>query len=92
MGKDFIIVLLSVLQVIEQIFAATVGDEMPVETKNGKIGGFIKTAAHGKDVSARYGIPYAVPPLGDLRFRHPQPIKTWEGVRKQTRSQILAFR
>ena len=28
MGKDFIIVLLSVLQVIEQIFAATVGDEM----------------------------------------------------------------
>ena len=28
------------------------------------------------------GIPYAEPPLGDLRFRAPRPARAWEGVRE----------
>ncbi|GGN97935.1 carboxylic ester hydrolase [Actinoplanes lobatus] len=27
------------------------------------------------------GVPYATPPLGKLRFRAPQPLKPWHGVR-----------
>jgi len=27
------------------------------------------------------GIPYAAPPIGDLRWKEPQPVVTWEGVR-----------
>lgn len=27
------------------------------------------------------GVPYAEPPVGDLRFRRPQPKKAWRGVR-----------
>jgi para-nitrobenzyl esterase len=33
------------------------------------------------DIVVYKGIPYAAPPLGDLRWREPQPVTPWEGVR-----------
>ena len=33
-------------------------------------------------IACYYAIPYAAPPVGDLRWKAPQPAKPWEGVLK----------
>ena len=52
-----------------------------VKTGKGKIQGFESTTSNGKKVSAWYSIPYAQPPVGNLRFRHPRPMDSWEGTK-----------
>ena len=51
-------------------------------TTKGKIRGFQLTTSNGGQVSAWYGIPYAQPPVGNLRFRHPRPMESWEGTKR----------
>ena len=36
----------------------------------------------GSNVRAFLGIPFAAPPVGKLRWRPPQPVHPWQGVRK----------
>ncbi|MFC4128388.1 carboxylesterase/lipase family protein [Nocardia rhizosphaerae] len=38
----------------------------------------------GRRVIRWRAIPYAAPPVGDLRFRAPQPVRAWPGVRSAT--------
>ena len=54
-----------------------------VKTVTGLVNG--KPAADGA-VTVYFGVPYAAPPVGDLRWRAPQPPKAWEGVRDATQT------
>ncbi|NQX44884.1 carboxylesterase/lipase family protein [Paenibacillus tritici] len=50
-----------------------------VDTAYGKLKG-----EQGDGVNVWRGIPFAAPPVGELRFRAPQPPESWEGVREAT--------
>jgi para-nitrobenzyl esterase len=50
-----------------------------VSTPDGVLEGVI--SADGK-VRTFKGIPYAAPPVGNLRWKAPQPVQPWTGVRK----------
>jgi para-nitrobenzyl esterase len=38
----------------------------------------------GSGISVFRGIPFAAPPVGEHRFRPPQPVEAWDGVRDAT--------
>jgi para-nitrobenzyl esterase len=51
----------------------------PISTDAGLISG---TAGSSEEVRVYKGIPFAAPPVGPLRWRSPQPVPHWEGLRK----------
>ena len=49
---------------------------LPVRTDAGLVQG-----VRSGYLTAYRGIPFAAPPVGDLRWREPQPVQSWTGVR-----------
>ena len=54
------------------------------DTKQGNLKGVIRTARNGDEYHAFLGIPYAQPPVDELRWEKPIPASSWEGVRDAT--------
>ena len=50
----------------------------PVKTASGMLQG---TPGRDPSVTAFLGVPYAAPPIGNLRWRGPQAVAAWAGVR-----------
>lgn len=61
------------------LFATTLWAQAPVLTVEG---GQIEGVVDAEGVAVYKGIPYAAPPVGDLRWKQPQPVQPWQGVRK----------
>jgi len=58
------------------IISAQNDDFTILQIKNGKIKGI-----NCSGVKIFRGIPFALPPVGELRWKAPQPMKNWEGIR-----------
>ncbi len=50
-----------------------------VQTKAGELRGAVENG-----VAVFRAVPYAAPPVGELRFAPPQPVPAWQGVRDAT--------
>ncbi|CAB3259691.1 unnamed protein product [Arctia plantaginis] len=58
-----------------------------VETEQGKLRGQLtRNDDNGFTYYAFKGVPYAKPPIGELRFSVPQPPQPWEGIRDATKT------
>ncbi len=57
-------------------------DPLKVKTEQGKVQG--KTINNGK-VNAFLGLPYAAPPVGDLRWKAPEAPAKWKGIGTRTK-------
>lgn len=55
-----------------------------VQTESGAVVGKIEAVTHGETVYEYLGIPYAEPPVGELRFAAPKPAKPWSGSKEAT--------
>uniref|UniRef100_A0A7N8XT93 Carboxylic ester hydrolase n=1 Tax=Mastacembelus armatus TaxID=205130 RepID=A0A7N8XT93_9TELE len=58
--------------------------DLVITTDHGKVQGMLLSVS-GDNVRAFLGIPYGKPPLGELRFRAPEPAERWEGIKDATK-------
>jgi len=75
MKRCFPAVLITVL--LSSAALAAITD--PVRVEQGLLAG---TSGSSADVRVYRGIPFAAPPVGDLRWKAPQPAAKWQGVRQ----------
>ena len=58
--------------------AASLAADTPVSVTGGQITG---VASEDGETLIYKGIPFAAPPVGDLRWKAPQPVEPWDGVK-----------
>jgi para-nitrobenzyl esterase len=77
--KMLILFLLLTAQVAPLVVAQSKKESAnTVKTANGMLEGVTEKSS----IRSFKGIPFAAPPVGNLRWREPQPAKNWQGVRK----------
>lgn len=73
--------ILSVMLLYCTVVCAQKNDLAVVKTDAGLVSGSTNITG---DVHIFKGIPFAAPPVGDLRWKEPQPVKPWDGVKQCT--------
>ncbi|XP_052133458.1 venom carboxylesterase-6-like [Frankliniella occidentalis] len=89
MGRSLAAVLLALaaLALLAAVEADGVDGVAPPEVAvaTGRLSGKWMSTRDGRAIAAFEGVPYAVPPLGELRFKRARPAEAWEGVRQAVR-------
>jgi para-nitrobenzyl esterase len=77
--RPFLPALFAVLPAVLLCVAARADETVHVAT-----GDLAGTRSADGQIREFKGVPYAAPPVGDLRWKIPQPVAKWEGVRPAT--------
>ncbi|XP_060646789.1 esterase B1-like [Drosophila nasuta] len=64
-----------------QQYRQTTNESVIADTEYGKVRGVKRLSIYDVPYFSFEGIPYAQPPIGELRFRAPQRPTPWEGIR-----------
>jgi para-nitrobenzyl esterase len=78
MQKRSLSLALSLLTLPLFVTAAHAADPLRIKTDKGEVEGAL---TNNDQVRAFKGIPFAAPPVGNLRWQPPQPAAKWKGVR-----------
>ena len=70
--------------VVDQLYKVDSMSSVYVKTKSGSVQGE-RLEVLNKEIDIFLGIPYAEPPVGDLRFRKPKDAKPWSGIYRAIR-------
>jgi para-nitrobenzyl esterase len=71
---------IAVLVVLTILAAPPAGAQITeVQVTGGRVAGVVASG-----IASFKGIPFAAPPVGDLRWKAPQPVKAWIGVKQAT--------
>lgn len=62
---------------LSEMYQRYMGKSVPINTKLGPIVGTEVTSQFGYKYTGFQGIPYGRPPVGELRFRDPEPAEPW---------------
>ncbi len=54
----------------------------PAQISTAKVTGGIVQGVVKDGIASFKGVPFAAPPVGELRWKSPQPVKPWQGVKK----------
>ena len=77
--KSHFLLLIACVGLTTVAFAQTAATTSPrVQLASGSLEGVQETGG----LRSFKGIPFAAPPVGDLRWREPPPVKNWSGVQK----------
>jgi para-nitrobenzyl esterase len=77
MNKFSLLFLIAILASGLDCLAQLNGDVPRVKVENGVLEG-----VNSSGIKIFRGVPFAAPPVGALRWKEPQPVKNWEGIRK----------
>ncbi|CAG9765017.1 unnamed protein product [Ceutorhynchus assimilis] len=73
------------------VVSSTSWSQLLVSLPNGQIHGHRLQTFTNKTYHAYQSIPYATPPLGELRFQAPQPAQNWTGILNATKDSRICF-
>jgi len=77
MNRFLFVYILALLTISFSAIAQLNNNAPQVKTANGILEG-----VNHSGVKIFKGVPFAAPPIGQYRWREPQPVKNWDGVRK----------